>query len=122
MYLQRHTSAKPQQLSVPTNCILKFTADWCGPCKRLAPYVAEVEKTLKTTLVTIDIDTDEGKELAEKYGITSIPVVIFLEKGIEIARHVGGNDVELCVLSESIKHKYANQISLPVSTDATVKI
>ena len=68
--------------------LLDFYADWCGPCQMLKPTLEEFEKAhpeLKITRVNID----EEDELAEKYGVSGIPCLVFLKDGEEVAREVG---------------------------------
>ncbi|MBQ6150027.1 thioredoxin [Candidatus Saccharibacteria bacterium] len=68
--------------------LLDFYADWCGPCQMLKPTLEEFEKAhpeLKITRVNID----EEEELAEKYGVSGIPCLVFLKDGEEVAREVG---------------------------------
>lgn len=68
--------------------LLDFYADWCGPCQMLKPTLEEFEKAhpeLKITRVNID----EEEELAEKYGVSGIPCLVFLKDGEEVARKVG---------------------------------
>ena len=68
--------------------LLDFYADWCGPCQMMKPVVEEFEKAhpdLKVTRVNID----EEEELAEKYGVSGIPCLVFLKDGEEVAREVG---------------------------------
>ncbi|MBR3253004.1 thioredoxin [Candidatus Saccharibacteria bacterium] len=68
--------------------LLDFYADWCGPCQMMKPVVEEFEKThpdLKVTRVNID----DEEELAEKYGVSGIPCLVFLKDGEEVAREVG---------------------------------
>ena len=62
-----------------------FYADWCGPCKMLGPIMEDISKTHKVVKVNVD---QEG-ELAEKYGIMSIPCVILFKGGKEAGRNIG---------------------------------
>ena len=51
--------------------IFKFTADWCGPCKKLGPIVKKIAKKHSDKLQLIEIDVDANKELAQEKGIRS---------------------------------------------------
>jgi thioredoxin 1 len=61
--------------------VLKFSATWCGPCRVLAHTLEGVEG-----ITNIDIDKDQ--ETARKYGIRSVPALVFLKDGAEIGRSV----------------------------------
>lgn len=58
-------------------CIIDFYADWCGPCKRVAPIIEELAKKYKGKINFYKINTDREKELASAFGIQSIPSVLF---------------------------------------------
>ncbi|HOV92355.1 MAG TPA: thioredoxin [Candidatus Kapabacteria bacterium] len=58
-------------------CIIDFYADWCGPCKMVAPIMEELSKDYAGKVNIYKIDTDEQTELAEVFGIQSIPSVLF---------------------------------------------
>ena len=68
--------------------ILDFYADWCGPCKMFAPTMDEFKATHPEVKVTA-VNVDENEELAEKYEVSSIPCVVVLKDGEEVARNVG---------------------------------
>lgn len=59
-------------------CIIDFYADWCGPCKRVAPIMAELAAEYKDELVIYKIDVDREQELASVFGISSIPMILFV--------------------------------------------
>lgn len=65
--------------------LVDFYANWCGPCKMLAPVLERVESKLKV----IKIDTDQFEDLAREYGVMSIPTLVLLEKGKEVKRNIG---------------------------------
>jgi thioredoxin 1 len=62
--------------------VLKFSASWCGPCRVLANTLKDVEG-----ITAIDIDKD--METARKYGIRSVPTMVFLKDGVEVHRQSG---------------------------------
>jgi thioredoxin len=59
-------------------CIIDFYADWCGPCKLIAPIMKELAAEYKDEIIFYKIDTDRERELASVFGITSIPLVLFV--------------------------------------------
>lgn len=68
--------------------ILDFYADWCGPCQMMKPIMEEFEKAHPEIEVTA-VNIDEQEELAEKYGVSSIPCIVVLKDGEEVRREVG---------------------------------
>jgi thioredoxin len=58
-------------------CIIDFYADWCGPCKRLAPTVEQIAKDYKGKIKVYKVNVDEQQELAGAFGIQGIPAVLF---------------------------------------------
>lgn len=75
--------------------LIDFYADWCNPCKMLAPEVEAFAEETETVKVC-KLNVDESSELAVIYGVMSIPTLILVKEGKEIARHVGGcekNDI-----------------------------
>ena len=67
--------------------ILDFWAEWCGPCKMVAPVLEELSAESGVKLVKVNVD--EEQELAQSFGITSIPAIMVVEKG-EIVKQVMG--------------------------------
>lgn len=58
--------------------IVDFYADWCGPCRALAPILEEVEKKFKDKVDIYKVDTQATPELSELFGIRSIPTLLFV--------------------------------------------
>lgn len=69
--------------------MVDFWATWCGPCKMVAPVIEEIGKKYDGKAVVAKVDVDENQGLAAKYGVMSIPTVIFFKNGKEVARKVG---------------------------------
>jgi len=69
--------------------MVDFWADWCGPCKMLAPVIEAMGDEYEGKAVVGKINVDEEQELAIRYGVMSIPTVIFFKDGEEVARKVG---------------------------------
>ena len=65
--------------------ILRFTASWCQPCKTLAANLERAE--VKLPIEVIDIDVNE--DIANQYGIRSVPTLVMLDENIEVKRNVG---------------------------------
>ena len=69
--------------------MVDFWATWCGPCKMLAPVIEDIGKKYDGKAVVAKVDVDANPGLAAKYGVMSIPTVIFFKDGKEIDRKVG---------------------------------
>ena len=68
--------------------VIKFGADWCGPCKRLEPIIETlVNKNTDVDFQKVNVDTEA--EITVQYGIRNIPVIVFLKDGNEVDRMVG---------------------------------
>ncbi|MEA2097392.1 MAG: thioredoxin [Candidatus Cloacimonadota bacterium] len=61
-------------------CIIDFYADWCAPCKQVAPVLEELAKEYEGKLDIYKIDTEDQQELAAAFGIRSIPSILFCPK------------------------------------------
>lgn len=59
-------------------CLIDFYADWCGPCRMVAPILEELAEEYKGKLDIYKIDTEEQRELAGMFGIQSIPSLLFV--------------------------------------------
>lgn len=60
--------------------IIDFYADWCGPCKTVAPILKEIANDYSGKLTVYKVNTDEEQELASAFGISSIPTLLFIPK------------------------------------------
>ena len=69
--------------------MVDFWAAWCGPCRMLAPMVDDLAAQYEGKVVVGKVNVDEEQELAIRYGVMSIPTVIFFKDGKEIDRKVG---------------------------------
>jgi thioredoxin len=61
-------------------CIVDFYADWCGPCKKVSPILKDLAMIYKEDIVVYKVDVDTERELAEAFGIQSIPTLLFVPK------------------------------------------
>ena len=69
--------------------IVDFTAKWCGPCKKIAPFMEDIAQTYQDRVEVVKVDIDQSKPLAKKYGIRSIPAVLFFQNGDLVETIVG---------------------------------
>ncbi len=65
--------------------LVDFYADWCGPCRMLAPVLEKVESDIKVVKVNID----EFEDIAREYGVMSIPTLILFKDGKEVKKNIG---------------------------------
>lgn len=80
---ERHISRN----SIPV--VVDFWADWCGPCKMMAPEFAKAAKAMEPDIRFAKLDTEAAEAQAAAYGIRSIPTMILFRQGQEIARQSG---------------------------------
>ena len=69
--------------------LVDFWAEWCGPCKQLAPLVEEASEKFKDSLSVCKMDVDNNRETAAKYGIRSIPTLMIFENGELVGTEIG---------------------------------
>ncbi len=69
--------------------LVDFYADWCAPCKYVAPLMDELAHTHQGTLLVVKVDTDQAPDLSQKLAIRGIPTVILFRDGEEVGRSVG---------------------------------
>jgi len=80
---QRHV----RRNSIPV--VVDFWADWCGPCKTMAPEFAKAAQALEPQVRFAKLDTEAAQEAAAAHGIRSIPTMILFRDGQEVARQSG---------------------------------
>lgn len=68
--------------------LLDFYATWCSPCSMLSPTIKEIAEE-HPKLVVGKIDIDQQQDLAEDFGVASVPTLIVMDKGKEVKRHTG---------------------------------
>lgn len=69
--------------------LLDFWAEWCGPCRMLAPVVGQLAQEKAGEIVVGKVNVDEQRELAARFSIESIPTVLLLQQGKIVAKSVG---------------------------------
>ena len=72
------------------NVAIDFFADWCGPCKKLAPHFSEYSNEY-TNITFLKVNTDKAEELAQFYSVTALPTLIFIRDNTIISEMRGFN-------------------------------
>lgn len=69
--------------------VVDFWASWCGPCKMLAPTIEKLGEQYEGKAIVGKVDVDEEQNLAMRFGVMSIPTLVYFKDGKEIDRKVG---------------------------------
>ncbi|MEO6929960.1 MAG: thioredoxin TrxC [Casimicrobiaceae bacterium] len=72
--------------------VVDFWAEWCGPCKMMAPQFAKAAAEIEPRMRFAKLDTEAAQEIAGRYAIRSIPTMIVFRQGKEVARQSGAMD------------------------------
>src|SRR5437667_6816166 len=69
--------------------MVDFWAEWCGPCRAIAPVLEEIAQASEGRVTLVKVNVDENPGLAARYGIRSIPTILFVKQGTVVDRVVG---------------------------------
>ena len=69
--------------------LVDFWAEWCGPCKALAPTLEEIAEEMKTKVRVMKLDVDANQNMASQFGIRSIPTMILFKNGKAVDQIMG---------------------------------
>jgi len=69
--------------------LVDFWAEWCGPCKMIAPILEQVAEEYKDRLTLVKLDVEENQNIAMQYAVRSIPTLMLFKGGNVQAQHVG---------------------------------
>ena len=82
---------------------IDFYADWCGPCQTLLPTIHKLADEFEGQVAVRKVNVDENRELAAKFGVRSIPTLVYLHEGKEVNRYSG-------LISEGMLKGHLNQL------------
>ena len=85
------TDANFEEAAITTKgvAVVDFWAEWCGPCRMVAPVIEELSKDYDGKALIGKLDVDSNPGVSMKYGVRSIPTILFLKDGEVIDKHVG---------------------------------
>jgi thioredoxin 1 len=84
--------------------VIDFFAEWCGPCKMLSPILESIAPDFEGKLEIAKVDIDASGDIAQEYGITSVPTIIIFKDGKEAERMVGFQS------KDSLSAKFQNSL------------
>jgi thioredoxin 1 len=83
------TSFETDVLKSKEPVLVDFWAEWCGPCRQVAPVLEEVAGELKGKIKIVKLNVDESPQTASKYGVQSIPTLMIFKNGEMASRQIG---------------------------------
>jgi thioredoxin 1 len=83
------TTFESEVLKATGPVVVDFWAEWCGPCRMIAPALEEIAGTLDGKVKIVKLNVDENPQTAAKYGIQSIPTLMIFKNGQMASRQIG---------------------------------
>lgn len=84
------TNFQSEVLESELPVLVDFYADWCGPCKMMAPLVEKMAVQYEGKMKIGKLDVEESMDIAQRYRVMNIPTFIFFKNGEVVETHVGG--------------------------------
>jgi len=82
-------SFETEVLNSDSPVVVDFWAEWCGPCKMIAPALEEISNEMDGQVKITKLNIDENQDMAMKYGVRSIPMLILFKNGEPMATQIG---------------------------------
>ncbi len=103
------------------NCVLKFEASWCGPCKQISPFVHE--KELEFSIPVIIIDADLHPDICQQFNVKKLPTLIFIHTSDNISTVIGVDKDKITKEFARLKEKMNQNVDqyIPQHKEARVK-
>lgn len=89
MAMEINTNNIEELLAGGQPVVIDFWAEWCGPCRMIAPVVEELAAEYEGKVIIGKCDVEENDEITMKYGVRNIPTIIFLKDGQVVDKQVG---------------------------------
>jgi thioredoxin 1 len=86
---------KEQVLEKGGVTVVDFWAEWCGPCRMIGPHIEEMAKDYEGRALIAKVNVDHNPEISMKYGIRSIPTVLYLKNGEIVDKQVGATSKQV---------------------------
>ena len=80
---------KSDVLDSDKSVLVDFWAEWCGPCKAIAPSLEEISEEMKDKLKVVKVNVDENPQVSQSYSIRSIPALMIFKNGVKVSEKMG---------------------------------
>ena len=114
MAIEHLTKENFDEVTGSGRCVVDFWATWCGPCRMQAPILDEVDMALDGRAKVCKVDVDEQPELASRFGVMSIPTLIYFQDGKVTGKAAGYQRAKLTI-------KLINSVADVVNNDPAIK-
>jgi thioredoxin 1 len=89
MYTLTDATFEEQVIRSDKLAVVDFSAEWCGPCRMVAPIIHELDEEYYGRIVTGEVNVDENPQITMKYKVRNIPTVLFFKNGEVVDKQVG---------------------------------